>query len=64
MNNTIKYALRQQTAHKLRRIAEGCSKRAEKELHYLQDDLEHFLETNEEIEEYNHLLDTLTQLDY
>ena len=45
---------------KLNRIASGCSKRAGKDLHPLNDDLIPWLETNEDIDEYLTLLDTLT----
>jgi len=44
---------------KLNRIASGCSKRAGKDLHPLNDDLIPWLETNEDIDEYLTLLDTL-----
>jgi len=45
---------------KLNRIASGCSERAGKDLHPLNDDLIPWLETNEDISEYLDLLDTLT----
>jgi len=45
---------------KLNRIASGCSGRAGKDLHPLNDDLIPWLETNEDIDEYLTLLDTLT----
>ena len=51
--------IKQQTMYKLRRIAFGCSLVAGKELHYLNDDLEPWLPTNEDIEEYHKLLDIL-----
>jgi hypothetical protein len=47
---------------KLRRIACGASMLAGKELHYLNDDLEPWLPTNEDIKEYHKLLDILTLL--
>jgi len=56
--------MREQVVFKLRRIAEECSRRASKDLHYTQDNLEYYLETNEEIDEYLSLLDTLTHLNY
>lgn len=52
--------IRERTTLKLKRIASGCSLLAGKELHYLNDDLEPWLETNEDIEEYHKLLDILT----
>jgi len=45
---------------KLKRIASGCSRRAGKDLHPLNDDLIHWLKTNEDIDEYLNLLDVLT----
>jgi len=45
---------------KLKRIASGCSLRAGKDLHPLNDDLISWMETNEDIDEYLNLLDTLT----
>jgi len=56
--------IREQVTLKLRRIAEGCSRKANKRLHYTMDNLEYYLETNEEIDEYLSLLDTLTHLNY
>ena len=54
--------VRERTALKLKRIASGCSLLAGKDLHYLNDDLEPWLETNEDITEYHKLLDILTLL--
>jgi hypothetical protein len=54
--------IRERTILKLKRIASGCSLRAGKDLHWLNDDLEPWLETNEDIEEYLTLLDLLTLL--
>jgi len=54
--------IRERTTLKLKRIASGCSLLAGKELHWLNDDLEPWLETNEDIEEYLRLLDILTLL--
>ena len=51
--------IRERTTLKLKRIASGCSLRAGKDLHYLNDDLEPWLPTNEDIEEYHKLLDIL-----
>jgi hypothetical protein len=51
--------IRERTTLKLQRIASGCSLRAGKGLHYLNDDLEPWLPTNEDIEEYHKLLDIL-----
>ena len=51
--------IRERTTLKLQRIASGCSLRAAKDLHYLNDDLEPWLPTNEDIEEYHKLLDIL-----
>ena len=51
--------MRERTTLKLKRIASGCSLLAGKELHYLNDDLEPWLPTNEDIEEYHKLLDIL-----
>jgi hypothetical protein len=45
---------------KLQRIASGCSVRAGKDLHPLNDDLIPWMKTNEDIDEYLNLLDTLT----
>ena len=45
---------------KLKRIASGCSFRAGEDLHPLNDDLIPWLKTNEDIDEYLNLLDTLT----
>ena len=45
---------------KLQRIASGCSTRAGEDLHPLNDDLIPWLKTNEDIDEYLNLLDTLT----
>ena len=45
---------------KLQRIASGCSRRAGKDLHPLNDDLIPWMKTNEDIDEYLNLLDTLT----
>jgi len=45
---------------KLKRIASGCSRRAGKDLHPLNDDLIPWMKTNEDIDEYLNLLDTLT----
>jgi hypothetical protein len=53
---------KERTKLKLQRIASGCSLLAGKELHYLNDDLEPWLPTNEDIEEYHKLLDILTLL--
>ena len=52
--------IRERVTLKLKRIASGCSLRAGKDLHWLHDDLESWLETNEDIEEYHKLLDILT----
>jgi len=52
--------IRERVTLKLQRIASGCSLRAGKDLHWLHDDLESWLETNEDIEEYHKLLDILT----
>mgnify|MGYP001241474432 CR=1 FL=1 len=49
-------------ALKLQRLASGCSLRAGQELHYLNDNLEPWLETNEDIDEYLRLLDVLALL--
>tara|TARA_Y100000114_G_C11668730_1_gene282696 strand:- start:623 stop:796 length:174 start_codon:yes stop_codon:yes gene_type:complete len=54
--------MREKISLKLQRIASGCSLRAGKDLHYLNDDLEPWLETNKDIEEYHKLLDILTLL--
>jgi hypothetical protein len=54
--------IRERTTLKLKRIASGCSLRAGKDLHWLNDDLEPWLETNEDIEDYLRLLDILTLL--
>ena len=56
--------MREQVTLKLRRIAEDCSRKANENLHYTMDNLEYYLETNEEIDEYLSLLDTLTHLNY
>ena len=45
---------------KLKRIASGCSVRAGKALPPLNDDLIPWMKTNEDIDEYLNLLDTLT----
>ena len=45
---------------KLQRIASGCSGRAGEDLHPINDDLIPWLKTNEDIDEYLNLLDTLT----
>ena len=45
---------------KLQRIASGCSVRAGKDLHPLNDDLIPWMKTNEDIDEYLNLLDILT----
>jgi len=45
---------------KLQRIASGCSVRAGKDLHPLNDDLIPWMKTNEDIGEYLNLLDILT----
>jgi len=45
---------------KLKRIASGCSARAGKDLHPLNDDLIPWMKTNEDIDEYLNLLDILT----
>ena len=45
---------------KLKRIASGCSLRAGEDLHPINDDLIPWLKTNEDIDEYLNLLDTLT----
>jgi hypothetical protein len=45
---------------KLKRIASGCSRRAGTDLHPLNDDLIPWMKTNEDIDEYLNLLDTLT----
>ncbi len=44
---------------KLKRIASGCSVRAGKDLHPLNDDLIPWMKTNEDIDAYLNLLDTL-----
>jgi hypothetical protein len=56
--------IRERTLFKLQRIACACSARAGKELHYLNDDLEPWMESNEDIKEYNKLLDLLAALSY
>ncbi len=45
---------------KLQRIASGCSVRAGKDLHPLNDDLIPWMKTIEDIDEYLNLLDILT----
>jgi len=47
---------------KLKRLAAECSLLAGRELHHLNDDLNPWLATNEEIKEYHELLDANTIL--